>query len=90
MVVTRTADEINNAQRAGDWDRALEWEGYIQALEDIRFRNGRAFNYTAVIEALNQIGGDVTGGEGGFFNPPADSALQAEVKEAIATMAPLH
>lgn len=90
VVVTRTADEINNAQRAGDWDRALEWEGYIQALEDIRFRNGRAFNYTAVIEALNQIGGDVTGGEGGFFNPPADSALQAEVKEAIAAMAPLH
>ena len=90
VVVTRTADEINNAQRAGDWDRALEWEGYIQALEDIRFRNGRAFNYTAVIEALNQIGGDVTGGEGGLFNPPADSTLQAEVKEAIAAMAPLH
>lgn len=90
IVATLPPDRINNAQRRGDWTEAYTWEAKLQALEEIRFRNGRAFNYTAVVEALNQIGGDVRGGEGGPFNPAAAADLQAEVRQAIAELVPLH
>ncbi len=90
IVATKPADSINNAQRRRDWDEAYRWEAILEALEAIRFRNGRAFNYTAVVEALNQIGHNVCGGEGGPFNPAASATLQAEVATAIADIVPLH
>ncbi len=90
IVATKPADSINNAQRRGDWDEAYQWEATLEALEEIRFRNGRAFNYTAVVEALNQIGHNVCGGEGGPFNPAASDTLKQEVKAAIAEIVPLH
>ncbi len=90
IVATKPADSINNAQRRGDWHEAYQWEAKLEALEAIRFRNGRAFNYTAVVEALNQIGHDVCGGEGGPFNPAASADLKQEVAAAIADIVPLH
>ena len=84
VVFVKASDEINNAHRRGDFERAAEVEQQISALEDIRFRNGRTYNYSAVVEAL-KIGGwnDVEGGEGGPFNPRVPSAVAAEVKQAI-------
>ena len=84
VVFAKASDEINNAHRRGDFARAAEVEQQISALEDIRFRNGRTYNYSAVVEAL-KLGGwnDVEGGEGGPFNPRVPPAVAAEVKQAI-------
>lgn len=90
VVATKPCDSINNAQRRGAWDEAYTWESRLAGLEEIRFRNGRAFNYSAVVEALNQIGDDVCGGEGGPFNPAAHDQLQEEVRAALAPIRDLH
>ncbi len=90
VVTTQPCDGINNAQRRQDWARAYAWESKLSALEEIRFRHGRAYNYSAVVEALNQLGDDVCGGEGGPFNPEADAQLQTEVQAALAEIRDLH
>ncbi len=90
VVATKPCDSINNAQRRQDWATAYAWESRLAALEEIRFRNGRAYNYSAVVEALNQLGDDVCGGEGGPFNPGADDPLRAEVRAALAEVRDLH
>ena len=90
VVTTKPCDSINNAQRRQDWNTAYAWETKLAALEEIRFRNGRAYNYSAVVEALNQLGDDVCGGEGGPFNPGAGRDLQAEVKSALSELRELH
>lgn len=90
VVATAPCDNINNAQRRQDWATAYAWESKLDALEEIRFRNGRAYNYSAVVEALNQLGNDVCGGEGGPFNPRADAQLQAAVRAALTEIRELH
>ena len=90
VVSTKPCDNINNAQRRQDWNTAYAWEAKLAALEEIRFRNGRAYNYSAVVEALNQLGDDVCGGEGGPFNPGADKYLQGEVQSALSEIRELH
>ena len=90
VVAAQPCDRINNAQRRQDWADAYVWEAKLEALEAIRFRNGRAFNYSAVAEALNQLGDDVCGGEGGPFNPAASPALRAEVRAALTELAALR
>lgn len=81
IVVARASDEINNAQRRRDYEAARQLENEISPLEDIRFMQERAYNYSAVMEAINCSGfGDVVGGDGGPFNPlvPPDIACQIE------------
>ena len=90
VVATQPCDSINNAQRRQDWATAYAWESKLAPLEEIRFRNGRAYNYSAVVEALNQLGDDVCGGEGGPFNPGADDRLRAEVQAALVEIRDLH
>lgn len=90
VVTTKPCDSINNAQRRQDWKTAYAWEAKLAALEEIRFRDGRAYNYSAVVEALNQLGNDVCGGEGGPFNPSADGNLQEEVRSALSEIRELH
>ena len=91
VVFAKASDAINNAQRRGDWAESRRVEAKIDALEDIRFRNGRAFNYSAVVEAM-LIGGfdDIVGGEGAPFNPRVPAAVAAEVEAAIADLAEYH
>lgn len=90
IVTTLPCDSINNAQRGQDWATAYAWEAKLEALEEIRFRNGRAFNYSAVAEALNQLGDDVCGGEGGPFNAAVPDNLRQDVARAIAPLIPIH
>lgn len=90
VATTVPCDNINNAQRRQDWQEAYSWEAKLAALEEIRFRNGRAYNYSAVVEALNQLGDDVTGGDGGPFNPTANSQLRDEVRDALTAIRHLH
>ena len=60
-------------------------EADIDALEDIRFMNGRAYNYSAVVEAMQQTGfDDIDAGDGsGPFNPPVPPQVAEQVKHAI-------
>ena len=81
IVLARASDEINNAQRSRDYEAARQIEDEISPLEDIRFMCERAYNYSAVMEAINCAGfEDVVAGTGGPFNPrvPADIARRIE------------
>ncbi len=91
IVAARAADEINNAQRRGDFVESARVEACISDLEHLRFMNGRQFNYSAVIEAMI-IGGweDVAAGEGGPFNPRVPRDIAARVAEAVEPLREYH
>lgn len=91
VVVAKASDAINNAQLAGDYEIALEMEKKVSALEDIRFMNERAYNYSAVMEAINLAGfDDVVGGEGGPFNPRVPDSVSAEIKAIMDNIKDYH
>ena len=91
IVVARASDEINNAQRAGDYETALAIEAEISPLEDIRFVNEREYNYSAVMAAINCAGfDDVVGGDGGPFNPPVPPAVARDIEGIMADIRHYH
>ena len=91
IVVARASDAINNAQRRGDFDAALEIEAEISPLEDIRFVNEREYNYSAVMQAISCAGfGDVVGGTGGPFNPPVPPPVAHEIEGIMASIEHYH
>jgi dihydrodipicolinate synthase/N-acetylneuraminate lyase len=91
VVVARASDEINNAQRCGDFAASQRIEDEIAAFEEIRFRDGRMYNYSAVVEAMH-LGNftDVDGGEGGPFNPRVPATVADEVKVALEDIVKYH
>ena len=91
VVVARASDEINNAQRCGDFATSQRIEDEVAAFEEIRFRDGRMYNYSAVVEAMH-LGGfaDVDGGEGGPFNPRVPAVVADEVKVALTDIVKYH
>jgi dihydrodipicolinate synthase/N-acetylneuraminate lyase len=91
VLFARAGDEINNAQRVGSFEKSMEYERRIAALEEIRFENGRVFNYSAVVEGMIASGfSDIDGGEGGPFNPRVPAEVAEQVKEAIRPILDLH
>ncbi len=91
IFVARASDEINNAQRRGDYAAARKIEADIAPLEDIRFVNERAYNYSAVMEAINVSGmADVVGGSGGPFNPRVPPEVSDEIKQIVADIQKYH
>lgn len=91
VVAARASDEINNAQRAGDYETSAKIEDDISALEEIRFRNGRVYNYSAVIEALILSDfDDIEGGSGAPFNPRVPADVSEEVKAALEQIKQYH
>jgi len=87
----KASDAINNAQRKGDYDTAFRVEKELAPLEEIRFRDARKYNYSAVVEAIRHAGwDDVVGGEGGPFNPPVPPEVSAEVETAISGILHYH
>ena len=91
VVFARTSDEINNAQRQEDYQTSRQIESKISALEDIRFTNGRVYNYSAVVEAMILSGfEDIEGGNGGPFNPRVPAHISAEVQTAIKDLSSYH
>ena len=91
VIFARASDEINNAQRRGDYETSARIENEIAALEEIRFRNGRVYNYSAVVEAMNLSGfDDIVGGNGGPFNPPVPAHIVDEVRNAIEAIKQYH
>lgn len=91
IVAARAADEINNAQRRGDYAASAAVEALISELEHLRFMNGRQYNYSAVVEAMI-IGGweDVAAGEGGPFNPRVPREMADRVAEALEPLRAYH
>ena len=92
VLYAKASDAINNAQRRGDYAAARAVEADIDALEEIRFMNGRAYNYSAVVEAMQQIGfDDIDAGDGsGPFNPPVPPQVADQVKHAIRGLEKYH
>lgn len=85
------SDAINNAQRQGDFEESRRVEEKISALEDIRFRNGRIYNYSAVVEAMKLSGfDDIDGGEGAPFNPRVPQDVSQEIAKAIEGLEEYH
>jgi dihydrodipicolinate synthase/N-acetylneuraminate lyase len=91
VVVVRAADAINNAQRCGDYEASRQVENEIAPLEEIRFRDGRMYNYSAVVEAMH-LGGfdDVEGGSGGPFNPRVPPEVVREVEAVMENIKHYH
>ena len=91
VAYSKASDAINNAQRAGDHAESQRVEDAIFALEELRFRDGRRYNYSAVISAMAQSGfDDIDGGEGAPFNPPVPGDIAREVRAAIADLVQYH
>ena len=91
IVVARASDEINNAQRRNDYEAARQIEDDISPLEDIRFMAERAYNYSAVMEAINCSGfDDVVGGTGGPFNPRVPPEIAREIQRIMAALEHYH
>ncbi len=91
IVYAGASDAINNAQRVGDFAESQRVEDAIFALEELRFRGGRRYNYGAVISAMAQSGfDDIDGGDGAPFNPLVPAEIAREVKAAIDDLAQYH
>jgi dihydrodipicolinate synthase/N-acetylneuraminate lyase len=91
VVFARASDEINNAQRRGDYETSRKIESDIFALEEIRFMKERIYNYSAVVEAMILSGfDDIEGGKAGPFNPRVPPEIAEQVKEAISDLKHYH
>ena len=91
VLFARASDEINNAQRRGDYETSRQIESEIFGLEALRFMNERVYNYSAVIEAMILSGfEDIEGGTGGPFNPRVPPEIAEQVQEAIKDLKVYH
>ena len=91
VLFAKAGDLLNNAQRAGNYEESESVERRISAFEEIRFENGRVYNYSAVAEAMIQSGfEDIDPGEGGPFNPRVSPEVAVRVRDAIEGILDLH
>ena len=91
VAFARASDEINNAQRRGDYETSARIEADIAPLEEIRFMNERVYNYSAVIEAMILSGfDDIEAGTGGPFNPRVPSDIQEQLREVAQNLKQYH
>jgi dihydrodipicolinate synthase/N-acetylneuraminate lyase len=91
IFVAKASDEINHAQRSGNYAAARKIEAAIAPLENLRFMNERAYNYSAVMEAIivSRVE-DVVAGTGGPFNPRVPPEIAAEVKKIVENIRHYH
>ena len=91
VLCARASDEINNAQRRGDYETSRCIESEIYAIEELRFRNERIHNYSVVVEAMILSGfEDIEGGTGGPFNPRVPAEIAQQVKAATKNLKRYH
>ncbi len=91
VAYARASDEINNAQRRGDYQTSAQIEADISPLEEIRFMNERIYNYSAVIEAMIQSGfDDVEAGTGAPFNPRVPKDIQIQLRRITQDIKQYH
>ena len=91
VAFARASDEINNAQRRGDYETSAQIEADIAPLEEVRFMNERVYNYSAVVEAMLLSGfDDIAAGMGGPFNPRVPAEIQAHLREVTQDLKRYH
>ncbi|RKU14736.1 hypothetical protein C6503_14620 [Candidatus Poribacteria bacterium] len=91
VAFARASDEINNAQRRGDYETSAQIEADIAPLEEIRFMNERVYNYSAVVEAMLLSGfDDIAAGTGGPFNPRVPAETQAQLRKVTQDLKRYH
>ncbi len=91
LMCVRAADEINNAQRRGDYAAAERIESDLRGLEEIRFMKGRAYNYSAMVEILRMSGfTDVDPGDGGPFNAAPPEEIVDRLRGLVERLRPYH
>ncbi len=91
LFLIRASDEINNAQRRGDFGAAERIEDEIKELEELRFVNGRIYNYSALVEALKIAGfSDVDPGDGGPFNAPPPPEIRQRLVPIVERLRIYH
>ena len=91
VAFARASDEINNAQRRGDYETSARIEADIAPLEEIRFMNERVYNYSAVVEAMILSGfDDIAAGTGGPFNPRVPSEIQTQLRGVTQNLKRYH
>ncbi|MDE0636286.1 MAG: dihydrodipicolinate synthase family protein [Candidatus Poribacteria bacterium] len=91
VTYARASDEINNAQRRGDYETSARIEADIAPLEEIRFMNERVYNYSAVVEAMILSGfDDIEAGIGGPFNPRVPSEIQKQLRRIVPDLKRYH
>lgn len=91
VAFARASDEINNAQRRGDYETSARIEADITPLEEIRFWNGRVYNYSAVVEAMILSDfEDIEAGTGGPFNPRVPPDIQKQLRSITSNLKQYH
>lgn len=91
IFVAKASDEINNCQRAGNYDKARQIEADIAPLEELRFMDERKYNYSAVMEAIIASGvEDVIAGSGGPFNPRVPDNVAAQIQTIVDNIIQYH
>lgn len=91
VAFARASDEINNAQRRGDYETSARVEADIAPLEEIRFMNERIYNYSAVVEAMILSGfDDIAAGIGGPFNPRVPADIQEQLRRITQNLKRYH
>ena len=91
LICPRVCDEIHNAYWREDFAEASRMEELVAELEDIRFVNARAYNYSAVVAAA-QLGkfADVDLGEGGPFNAPPPPEVMSRISSCVDRLKSYH
>lgn len=91
VAFARASDEINNAQRRGDYETSARIEEDISPLEEIRFMKERIYNYSAVVEAmiLSKFD-DVEAGNGGPFNPRVPPEIHNKLRGIVPDLKRYH
>lgn len=91
VAYARASDEINNAQRRGDYDTSKRIEADIEPLEEIRFMNERVYNYSAVVETmiLSRFE-DIEAGTGGPFNPRVPPDIKKKLQKVTQDLKHYH
>lgn len=91
LICPRVCDEIFNAYRRKDFVAAEEMEKLVVEFEDIRFMEGRAYNYSAVVAAARLCDfQDVDLGDGGPFNAPPPPPVMSRIAACVERLREFH
>jgi dihydrodipicolinate synthase/N-acetylneuraminate lyase len=91
LLCPRLSDQLKNALRKKDFDTAAQLEAVVAPLEEIRFRDDRIHNYSAIVAALHLADfSDVEGGSGGPFNPPPSAEVLEQIRKAVDPLRAYH
>ena len=77
--------------RSGDYSTAERIEADLREFEEIRFIEGRAYNYAAIVEVLKMAGfDDVDAGDGGPFNASPPPEICERLRALLPRLRPYH